>query len=140
MNTALIRSSGVSIAVLFYLAACSHTPTADDIPPDATFTTSILADNTKLFVYSQRFARGGAPREDYASPADRENTVRQRDAERTRAPLAAKNGVQAMLAQNHYCRAGYMVLEQYDQHGSYVIRGECRDEATAEDRNKFSSK
>jgi hypothetical protein len=31
-------------------------------------------------------------------------------------------------------------LEQYDQHGSYVIRGECRDEATAEDRNKFSSK
>jgi len=131
-----LNLSWSALAVVPILAACSHTPTAADIPPGATFTANILADNTKLFVYTQRLGRGGPPRDEYAAidgPGGRE-----REAERAHAPQIAKNGVQAMLAQNHYCRDGYMVLEQYDQRGSYVVRGECRDAATADDRNKFS--
>lgn len=125
------------------LSACAHTPSADDIPPGATFTANILADNTKLFVYTQRFGRGGPARDEYAEIDGYEGRGRssgggrERGAERSGVSQAAQKGVQAMLAQNKYCRDGYMVLEQYDQHGSYVVRGECRDAATADDRNKF---
>ena len=124
------------IAVL-WLSACSHTPSADDIPPGATFTTKILADDTKLFVYSQRFARRGsnaAEGDDGLSEApERGGSGRSEQMAKS-----ALRGVEAMLAQNHYCRDGYVVLEQYDQHGSYFIRSECRDAANAAERSKFS--
>lgn len=44
----------------------------------------------------------------------------------------------AMLAQNRYCRDGYVVLEQYEERTGYVIRGECRDSANENDRRLFS--
>jgi len=124
-------------ATALWLSACSHTPSADDIPPGATFTTKILADDTKLFVYSQRFARrgaGGGEGDDGLSEApDRGGSGRSEQMAKT-----SLRGMQAMLAQNHYCRDGYVVLEQYDEHGSYFIRGECRDAANAAERSKFS--
>ncbi len=124
-------------AAALWLSACAHTPSVDDIPPGATFTTKILPDDTKLFVYSQRFARRGAnggEADDGLSEAP-ERGGSGRSAEMAKISL---RGVEAMLAQNRYCRDGYMVLEQYDQHGSYFIRGECRDAANAGDRSKFS--
>jgi hypothetical protein len=121
-------------ATALWLSACSHTPSADDIPPGATFTTKILADDTKLFVYSQRFARRGPGNGDGLDEApDRGGSGRSEQMAKV-----ALRGMQAMLAQNHYCRDGYVVLEQYDQHGSYFIRGECRDAADADNRSKFS--
>ncbi len=122
---------------MLWLCACAHTPNASDIPPGATFTTKILADDTKLFVYSQRFARrapdGGESEEGADEAAGR------RDGAERGAQIAqiAKRGVQAMLAQNHYCRDGYVVIEQYEEHGSFIIRGECRDAATSAERSKF---
>ena len=122
---------------MLWLSACSHTPGAGDIPPGATFTTKILADDTKLFVYSQRFARRGSGSDegekDFDAAPDRGGSGRSEQMAKV-----ALRGMQAMLAQNHYCRDGYVVLEQYDQHGSYFIRGECRDAATSAERAKFS--
>lgn len=124
------------IAVL-WLSACSHTPSVDDIPPGATFTTKILADDTKLFTYSQRFGRRGRSEGDMDDSASEER-IRSENSHRTaQVAQMGLRGVQAMLAQNHYCRDGYMVLEQYEQHGSYIIRGECRDAANAAERSKF---
>lgn len=137
-NQNVWRGVTAAIAVL-WLSACSHTPSIDDIPPGATFTTKILADDTKLFTYSQRFGRRG-PNEGDMDDRASEERIRSGSSNRT-AQIAQTGlrGVQAMLAQNHYCRDGYMVLEQYEQHGSYIIRGECRDAANAADRSKFSS-
>lgn len=116
------------------IAACSHTPSAADIPPQASFTANILADNTKLFVYRQR-GFGGPPREDEVGSLDRgERRPKTEDEQKM-----ARRGVEAMLMQNHYCRDGYMVLEQYEQQRSFVVRGECRDAADASDREKYSS-
>jgi hypothetical protein len=120
--------------------ACSHTPSASDIPPGAAFTANILADDTKLFTYSQRFTRDGSElygETDYAS-MENPRTLRAREGMRKAVMKASHNGLEAMLAQNNYCRDDYMVLEQYEQHGTYIIRGECRDAATHEDREKFS--
>lgn len=120
-----------------WLSACSHTPSASDIPPGVDFSTKILPDDTKLFVYTQRFMRGGEvmPGTDYAT-IDNPKMMQERDRMRAAISKVARKGLEATLAQNNYCREGYMVLEQYEQHGSYIIRGECRDAATSVDRDK----
>lgn len=136
MTKNMCRWLVVGVAAL-WLSACSHTPSAADIPPGATFTTKILADDTKLFVYSQRFARRGP---NGGEGDDGLNEAPERGGSGRSAEMAkiSLRGVEAMLAQNHYCRDGYVVLEQYDQHGSYFIRGECRDAVNAAERSKFS--
>lgn len=116
------------------LGACSHTPSHDDIPRGATFNANILSDGTKLFVYRQR-GFGGPPNEAELGATERG----QRGPNTEQMQKIAQRGIMAMLAENHYCRAGYMVLEQYEQQRSYVVRGECRDAAGASDREKYSA-
>lgn len=128
--------------VSLWVTACSHSPSASDIPPGANFSTQILADDTKLFTYTQRFMRGGPEMSgdvDYTT-IDNPKMMRERDGMRATITKASRKGLEGMLAQNNYCRDGYMVLEQYEQHGSYIIRGECRDGATGADRERFYAK
>ncbi len=126
------------IAIALIMTACSHAPSADDIPPGADFAAKILADDIKLFTYTQPFMRGGAaPEANDFQTIDNPKMMRERENMRAAIAKSARRGLEAMLAQNNYCRAGYMVLEQYEQHGSYIIRGECRDGATNVDREKF---
>lgn len=123
------------------LSGCGHTPTAADIPPGASFTANILADDTKLFVYSQGGRGMGGRGPDGELPDARQEMPREgRDGRRgaRAAPPDLQKAVTAMIEQNHYCRDGYMVLEQYEQHGAYIVRGECRDAATPADRQKFT--
>jgi hypothetical protein len=115
------------------LSACSHTPTASDIPPGASFTATILTDGTKLFVYKQR-GMGGPPSETELGQIERGK----RGPNTEQMQKIAQRGADAMLAQNHYCRTGYMVLEQYEQQRSFVVRGECREAADSSDREKYS--
>jgi hypothetical protein len=123
-------------AALVLLGACSHTPGPGDIPPGANFTTHILADSTKLFVYSTPQRGGREHRSMRGGGAEREggDMEQQRPRDNRR---ASQNGLQAMLTENNYCREGYVVLEQYETRNQYVIRGECRDAATADDRARF---
>lgn len=130
----------VCSVLLLGLSACSHTPNASDIPSGANFSTKILADDTKLFTYTQRFMRGAPDMPgDADATIDNPKMMRERDGMREAISKSSRKGVEAMLAQNNYCRDGYMVLEQYEQHGSYIVRGECRDGATSADREKFNA-
>ena len=135
-------------AAALWLCACSHAPSADDIPADATFTTKILANDTKLFVYKQGGQRGGggAPDGGGQGPGGGAGEAPDRGGfgggagpgRGQQSGQAAMRGVQAMLARNHYCREGFVVIEQYEEHGSYTIRGECRDAATSAEREIFT--
>lgn len=135
-----IRKIGGAIALpilggtIAMLGACSHTPSPGDIPRGAMFNANILADGTKLFEYRQR-GFGGPPNEAELGAVERG----QRGPNSEQMQKIARRGVDAMLAQNHYCRSGYMVLEQYEQQRNYVVRGECRDAADASDREKYSA-
>ena len=133
-----LRYSPLLIAVL--AAACSHTPGPADIPPGADFTANILADGTKLFTFSTRLERGGGM---FGGGSGRRGGGREEgedgeEQRQRRSPVKPnQQGLQAMLAQNGYCRDGYVVLEQYEQHNQYVTRGECRDAATDADRERY---
>lgn len=137
------RRLAVTVAVL-WLSACAHAPSRNDIPPGAGFTTRILANGTKLFVYSQRLMPGreGDSGLDDMPSGRGEGVDFDGDSgrqHRNPGPTALR-GAQAMIAQNHYCREGFLVLEQFEQQGRYIIRGECRDAATAAERTEFSQK
>ena len=129
-----------SLTACVALAACAHAPTPSDIALGASFTANILADGTKLFTYSER--RLG--RDEDMIDERRERGMAGQGDERVRPPMSRSRSAQslqrnlaAMLAQNHYCRDNYMVLEQYEERTGYVIRGECRDPATDSDRQLF---
>ena len=123
-------------ATVLSSVGCSHTPSAADIPPGATFTANILADGTKLFVYRQSGFGARPPREGEVGALDQPD----RGPSTEQLQKSAKRGVDATLAQNHYCREGYMVLEQYQQERAFIVRGECRDAANADEREKFSTR
>jgi len=132
-----IRSgfAGAGLLCVLALAGCSHAPRASDVPPGSEFVANILDDGTKLFVFSvpmKRPGKGGDVRHEM-SDDDGEMQRSRREGPQHPGPQA----LQGMLAENGYCREGYMVLEQYEQQHRYVTRGECRDGATDADRTRF---
>ncbi len=134
----ICRSSMICLGITVSVA-CSHAPSASDIPANVSFTTNILANDTKLFTYTVGGMRGGPGGEgdmDDMPPA-RGGMGGARKGPSVQSLL---RGVEAMLAQNHYCRDGFVVLEQYEQRLGYVVRGECRDSASHLDREKFPGK
>jgi hypothetical protein len=125
MTDALLRPAAVAVIVL--LGACAHRPDADDVPRGVDFSTQILADDTKLFRVLVRESLPERPR-----PASQPSQPqRERD-------IDLKAIASAMLAQNSYCRTGFIVLEQYRQQHTRVLRGECRESADAGDRRHFA--
>ena len=53
--------------------------------------------------------------------------------------LEIKEKLDARLAETGYCREGYIVLGRRMDRGRSFIRGECKEEATADDREKFTN-
>ncbi len=123
----MLRSPIAALALALLLTGCSSSPEKPEKIPGS-FRTEILPNNTKLFTYTlgipapDRRANGG----DMPPPGTK-----------MRLPDPHKP-LEAMLEQNRYCRDGYVTLERYRMGMQQVVRGECRDDATAEDRERFS--
>ncbi|MCH7817258.1 MAG: hypothetical protein IIC60_11885 [Proteobacteria bacterium] len=47
--------------------------------------------------------------------------------------------IDALMAENGFCREGYVELERTQERGKITIRGECNEGANAEDRAKFET-
>lgn len=136
------------------LTACSSAPTPKDIPPGTQFSTHILEDGTKLFTLKsqppglegesmermraqQRQGRAGGNDCFPCEPGERGASGGGGGGGRTHAS-DLKIVATAMIAENRYCRDGFVVLEQFQQERARVLRGECRDSADASDRARFS--
>jgi hypothetical protein len=48
-----------------------------------------------------------------------------------------KSQLEDTLAQNGFCREGYLPLGRFAGESSYRLRGECKEAASAEDKAKF---
>lgn len=124
-------------AAIFLLSACAHTPRPSDIPPGSMFSTKILTNDTKLFTYALRLKRGPADAPDVVGETPERGGGAGRSAQLAQ---VAQRAINAQLAQNQYCRDGYVVLEQFEEQQKYIVRGECRDAATSADRELFPEK
>ena len=133
MRTIIHRRAWLLGALLGAAGCAQHQPGPGDIVPGSEFNANILENGTKLFVFSVPMARPGRGGDVRREMDDEEQMQRARREASHPGPQA----LQAMLAQNGYCRDGYLVLEQYEQQRRYVTRGECRDDATGQDRERF---
>ncbi len=131
------------------LAGCSNQSKRPD--PVEYFNTQITDDGTKFFVY-----RLEKPHSDKRTNIGPENTpgqgrrgggikgdrkIQQGRSNQAGNKMTAKleNNLDALLAKNGYCRNGYFELERHQLHGGLSLRGECRDDATEDDRLRFIS-
>lgn len=124
-----VRSTGCRLAVVMtaalLLAGCGSNrsePQAKPAELAARFEPRILDDGTKLFTYSVQLPR----------PGSSQLTRSRRPAE---APV--DHWVSHLLLENGFCQQGFVTLDHYQVRGRAVLRGECREAATAQDRERF---
>lgn len=144
MKRALLLT--VVMAVIALCGACASKEKRPRPEPVTQFNTHISADGTKLFVYRMEMPeresgggqrgrpQGGGMGGRGAPPAQERGSGR---GERGNDDDLLKQQVDLLIAQNRYCRNGYLVLDQYTGAGGSSLRGECREEASAEDRTRF---
>ena len=125
------------------LVACTSNQTKQS-EVEEIFITDIKSNGIKLFNYTvtvsrpsgsgsgtgrgQRGAGGGKQGGGPAGRPDRESMMK-----------GIKEKLDARLAETGYCREGYIVLCRSIGSGRSFIRGECREGATADDREKFAN-
>ena len=102
-----------------------------------TFSTKIYEDGSKIFSYTQTMIRKrdkdrgkGKHRPDmdigHKSPPDDDKFVKR-----------LEKDLKLFMAENNFCRDGFLKLDESLGGGRRSIRGECYDRATDEDRARF---
>lgn len=150
-----LAAAGVSL-----LVGCSSKP---DMPKDLveTFTTDILADDSKRFGYAlslpsaddrrrgsmdrapgaereQRGGRQGGRGQGGQGGRDQGEDPRDRRKREQGMYEHLIEKLDAKIASTGYCKEGYFVLETYVGQMDYLVEGECNDSATEQDREKFT--
>lgn len=144
------------LGVVMGLSACSGPGDRRPRPePTELFSTSITEDGSKMFVYEVKMGsppgpggeggggRGGPPGGGGPGgpPGGGGGEGGPRGGPGGQAPEHIKSMFYDMLdeklAQNGYCREGYLELESDFERGDATLRGECREAASEADRQQF---
>lgn len=112
-------------ASIILLAGCSQQPPHKPAE-HVHFEVLILPNGTKLF----EFAVKPPP---VTRPASHALPQTESPGSRRLSPERLLKQLEQTLAETGYCREGYQVLERYPNY----LRGECREAATGEDRQRF---
>lgn len=119
------RSGAATILGALLLVGCQSGPASAPADIETRFAPRILDNDTKLFTFTAILPkRSPGPS---LSDIGRQNEP------------ALDRWVQALFAENAYCRDGYLTLDHYRTARQAVLRGECREAATAADRRRFAS-
>ncbi|GLP95365.1 hypothetical protein [Paraferrimonas sedimenticola] len=121
-----------SVVAAVGLSACSsqRSKPAIDTPFESRFSTKVLNNDAKLFTYSMEMFK---PTRRITS---REEYMRYRPStESVEALLDQK--VTNILNFNRYCREGFTELDRLVLSDYAMVRGECNEAATEEDRKRF---
>lgn len=148
------KSLSLAIFGCFTLIACSSAP----IDPAELagklkdkLTTEIKADGLKLFTYQAALVEDKSSRDMAERPLPHAERMRQMDQDPREQRRSRKEhedilevwgeqvvlGLTKTLEMTGYCREGYFELSRVIESGRGEIRGECKEGATATDRQKF---
>lgn len=129
--------AALATALTAWLCACGATRPLDNFSED--FDTHIYDDGTKVFMYHFRtekelyalsplnYSEGFSDGQRYYTPEElRKQSARQ-----------LESRLSNLMEEKRFCRDGYLTLSSYAGYGTASLRGECREAATAEDREKF---
>lgn len=116
----------IMLAALLLPSCISRDPLALLPEAEERLVAQINDQGTKFFEFSRR------PQRESPRPGDAERF------ERPEAPDGAlTRRIEDVLAETGYCREGFFELYRQRQRGELSVRGECREAATAEDRERF---
>lgn len=124
--TARLKASWIVLtALVTILCGCQNSP-----PQSVRFDTLITDDDVKRFQLT------------FEQPARVLQLPRRGDGnqQQPRAPSEEymRATLQRILEDNNYCRQGHLVFGRSAGQTSYRLRGECRDPASAADRQRFA--
>lgn len=149
-----LRSISLTLLSCLTLLACSSAP----IDPSEfagkfkdKLTTDIRADGLKLFTYQAGLVEEYTTRDAAERPFPHEERMRQvaqdpreqrrfRQAQEDELEIWGRQvelGLEKTLEMTGYCREGYFELSRIIESGRGEIRGECKEGATEEDKQKF---
>lgn len=122
----------------FWLAACSgHSSLPSNV--SETFTTVIHDNGTKVFAYNlalgQEISALSALDYQQGFTDGRRLYSPEELVKRNRRRL--KSRLNSLLEDNNFCREGFITLQQYAGYATASLRGECREGASDEDRQRF---
>lgn len=121
----------ILICSCWLIAACSNTSRFDGLPQQLNF--HILDNDSKQFVYrlETRVAAMPQPRARQRAQQQRRFIPDKHDYKRLR------ERTDQVVFEAGYCRKGYLELDFRLAVNVQWIRGECREGATAQDRERF---
>lgn len=129
------RATFTATLLAALVAGCNTAPPKWDIPPS--FATNITSGGIKFFTYTlKKPEREERLRATAGRNPGLQRTPSSKQRKRDKNKLTDK--VDLFLAENGYCREGYFILDQYIGPAETVLRGECKEGATEQDRMRFS--
>jgi hypothetical protein len=99
----------------------------------------IRADGTKFFIFQRDYLRPDDPTQPFipsAGPGSG-NVAARRPAGIRIGEFDVEQRIDAVMLATGYCRRGFFELYREQTFQSFSVRGECREEATAEDITQF---
>jgi len=138
---------GTCASLVILLSACASQDNKRQ-PPEFMehFDTTITDNGSKMFDYQLRIAHqepskqrsGGMRPQDDGGSNQRSGNKPERGKMERRFRNTAYEKLAIKLQETGYCREGYLELSSDIYRGKAQIRGECREGASPEDRDKFS--
>jgi hypothetical protein len=129
-----VQRFGVSLMLVVCLTACSGTSGYVAPPADERLVPEITAEGTKFFVLQRDYLRpdqgGGTASMDRSRGRDDDLLMGERYIEQR---------LTLIMERTAYCREGFFELYREQTLSSFSVRGECREDATAADRERFSA-
>ena len=133
----------IMLCVPMILVACASSQTKKP-EIEEIFVTDIKPNRIKLFSYTVTVSRpagsrSGTGRGKRGGEGGKQGGGATGRPDRESMMKGIKEKLDVRLAETGYCREGYIVLGRRIDRGRSFIRGECKEGATADDREKFTN-
>jgi len=127
-----VHGAALMLATALSVLACSSGPRWQAPPANEFLVPEITEDGSKFFIFRRDYLQAQTPRP---------GRDVQMEAAGSRGLRVGEFEVEARLAtimqHTGYCREGFFELYREQTFQQFTVRGECREDATAEDRLTF---
>lgn len=119
------------------LSACGSGPAIPPPPADEQLIPEITADGTKFFVFQRDYRRPQTAQDEFEfRPSGARQNNRARGAGMT-GETDVEGRLSLIMERTGYCRNGFFELYREQTFQRFSVRGECREDATDDDRQRF---
>jgi len=133
----LIRTFGI-FALVLALSGCGSTGGVQLPPANEILIPQISADGSKFFVFERQHIYPGQDPTDRLLNRDmRADRLSQYQGDPQQLDEEIERRLNSAFASTGYCRNGYFELYRDQTRDGLSLRGECREDASDEDRERF---